>query len=142
MTPLQAAMVAAAVANDGTLMRPYLVDSVQAPDLSVIDQTEPDELSEPISADVADQLTEMMTSVVEKGSGRRAAISGVQVAGKTGTAENAGPDHNWFIGFAPADDPTIAVAVFVANGGGTGGDTSAPIAKQVIQAHLDAPGAG
>ena len=141
MTPMQAAMIAAAVANDGTLMRPYLIDSVQAPDLSVIDQTEPDELGEPISSDVADQLTEMMTSVVDNGSGRRARVNGVQVAGKTGTAQNSGPDHNWFIGFAPADDPTIAVAVFVANGGGTGGDTSAPIAKQVIEAHLGATGA-
>ena len=71
----------------------------------------------------------MMVSVVEKGSGRRARIDGVRVAGKTGTAQVGGgaADHNWFIGFAPADDPKIAVAVFVANGG-TGGDVSAPIA--------------
>src|SRR3712207_8696869 len=69
----------------------------------------------------------MMVSVVENGSGRRARIPGVTVAGKTGTAENAGPDHNWFIGFAPADDPQIAVAVFVANGGGAGGGGSAPL---------------
>jgi peptidoglycan glycosyltransferase len=137
VTPMQAAMIAAAVANDGTLMKPYLVDSIQAPDLSVIDQTDPEEMSEPVSPEVADQLTEMMTSVVENGSGRRAQINGVQVAGKTGTAENAGPDHNWFIGFAPAEDPQIAVAVFVRNGGGTGGDISAPIARQVIEAHLD-----
>jgi penicillin-binding protein A len=142
VTPMQAAMIASAVANDGTLMKPYLVDSIQAPDLTVVDQTDPEEMSSPISADVADQLTRMMTSVVDNGSGRRAKISGVQVAGKTGTAENAGPDHNWFIGFAPADDPQIAVAVFVRNGGGTGGDISAPIAKSVIQAHLDAQGAG
>ena len=140
LTPLQAAMIASAVANDGTLMSPYLVDQVRAPDLSVIDQTDPEELSEPVSADVADQLTEMMTSVVENGSGRRARIPGVTVAGKTGTAENAGPDHNWFIGFAPADDPQIAVAVFVANGGGTGGDVSAPIARDVMQAYLDGQG--
>lgn len=140
LTPLQAAMIASAVANDGTLMSPYLVDQVRAPDLSVIDQTDPDELSEPVSAEVADQLTEMMVSVVEDGSGRRAQISGVQVAGKTGTAENAGPDHNWFIGFAPADDPQIAVAVFVANGGGTGGDVSAPIAGDVMQAYLEGQG--
>jgi peptidoglycan glycosyltransferase len=140
LTPLQAAMIASAVANDGTLMSPYLVDQVRAPDLSVIDQTDPEELSEPVSADVADQLTEMMTSVVENGSGRRARIPGVTVAGKTGTAENAGPDHNWFIGFAPADDPQIAVAVFVANGGGTGGDVSAPIARDVLQAYLDGQG--
>jgi penicillin-binding protein A len=140
LTPLQAAMIASAVANDGTLMSPYLVDQVRAPDLSVIDQTDPEKLSEPVSADVADQLTEMMTSVVENGSGRRARIPGITVAGKTGTAENAGPDHNWFIGFAPADDPQIAVAVFVANGGGTGGDVSAPIARDVMQAYLDGQG--
>jgi peptidoglycan glycosyltransferase len=137
MTPMQAAMVAAAVANDGTLMKPYLVDQLLAPDLTVIDETDPEVFGEPISTDVADQLTGMMTSVVANGSGRNARINGVQVAGKTGTAENEGPDHNWFTGFAPADEPAIAVAVFVRNGGGTGGDTSAPIARQVIQAYLD-----
>jgi penicillin-binding protein A len=121
-------------------MSPYLVDQVRAPDLSVIDQTDPDELSEPVSTEVAEGLTDMMTSVVQNGSGRRAQIPGVTVAGKTGTAENAGPDHNWFIGFAPADDPQIAVAVFVANGGGTGGDISAPIARDVMQAHLEGEG--
>jgi peptidoglycan glycosyltransferase len=142
LTPLQAAMIAAAVANDGSLMKPYLVDHVTAPDLSVIDRTEPEELSEPVSADVAGQLTEMMTSVVENGSGKRAQIAGVQVAGKTGTAQNAADadDHNWFIGFAPADDPTIAVAVFVRNGGRTGGDISAPIARSVIEAYLAGQG--
>lgn len=142
MTPLQAAMVAAAVANDGTLMRPYLVDQVRAPDLSVLDETDPEEFSEPISPDVANQLTEMMLSVVDNGSGRAAQLPGVQVAGKTGTAQvrEDVPDHNWFIGFAPADDPKIAVAVFVANGGGTGGDVSAPIARQVLQAYLEGQG--
>ncbi len=142
MTPLQAAMVAAAVANDGTLMRPYLVDQVRAPDLSVLDQTDPDVFSEPVSADIANQLTEMMVSVVDNGSGRAAQIPGVQVAGKTGTAQvrEDVPDHNWFIGFAPADNPQIAVAVFVANGGGTGGDVSAPIAQRVLQAYLEGQG--
>ncbi|MGY1753935.1 peptidoglycan D,D-transpeptidase FtsI family protein [Blastococcus sp. SYSU D01042] len=137
MTPMQAAMVAAAVANDGTLMKPYLVDQLLAPDLTVIDETDPEEMSQPVSEQTASALTEMMSSVVANGSGRAARINGVQVAGKTGTAENAGPDHNWFIGFAPADEPRIAVAVFVRNGGGTGGDTSAPIARQVMQAYLD-----
>jgi peptidoglycan glycosyltransferase len=142
MTPLQAAMVAAAVANDGTLMTPYLVDQLRAPDLTVIEQSDPEEFSEPISPEVADQLTEMMVSVVDNGSGRAARISGIDVAGKTGTAQVAEdvPDHNWFIGFAPADDPQIAVAVFVANGGGTGGDVSAPIARQVMQAYLEGDG--
>ncbi|MCZ2810883.1 penicillin-binding protein 2 [Modestobacter sp. VKM Ac-2979] len=140
LTPMQGAMIAAAVANDGDLMKPYLVESIQAPDLSVLDQTEPEQLSEPFSEEVADQLTAMMTNVVDEGTGRRAQISGIEVAGKTGTAENAGPDHNWFIGFAPADDPSIAVAVFIRNGGGTGGDVSAPIARAVIEAHLQGGG--
>jgi peptidoglycan glycosyltransferase len=144
MTPLQAAMVAAAVANDGSLMKPYLVDQVRAPDLTVIDRTDPEQLSEPISADIANQLTTMMMSVVEKGSGKAAQLPGVQVAGKTGTAQVGGdaPDHNWFIGFAPADDPKIAVAVFIKNGGGTGGGIAAPIAHDVLQAYLDGQGNG
>jgi peptidoglycan glycosyltransferase len=138
MTPLQAAMVAAAVANDGRLMKPYLVDQLRAPDLTVIDQTDPEELSRPVSEEIAAQLTEMMTSVVARGSGRAARLPGMEVAGKTGTAQTPdAPDHNWFIGFAPADDPKIAVAVFVRNGGGTGGDVSAPIARDVLQAYLD-----
>ncbi len=142
MTPLQAAMVAAAVANDGTLMTPYLIDQVRAPDLTVIDQADPETLSEPVTAEVADQLQEMMESVVAEGSGRAARVPGVAVAGKTGTAQVAEgvADHNWFVGFAPADDPQIAVAVFVANGGGTGGDVSAPIAGDVMQAYLEGQG--
>jgi peptidoglycan glycosyltransferase len=140
LTPMQAAMIAAAVANDGTLMKPYMVSQVQAPDLTVIDKTDPQEMSRPISKDVAGQLTEMMTNVVANGTGKRARIDGVQVAGKTGTAENAGNDHSWFIGFAPADNPKIAVAVFVRNGGRTGGDVSAPIARSVMQAYLDGHG--
>ncbi len=142
MTPLQAAMVAAAVGNDGTLMTPYLIDQVRAPDLTVIDRADPEELSAPVTPEVADQLQAMMESVVANGSGRAARIPGVAVAGKTGTAQVSGdvPDHNWFVGFAPADDPQIAVAVFVANGGGTGGDVSAPIAGDVMQAYLDGQG--
>jgi peptidoglycan glycosyltransferase len=152
LTAMQAAMISAAIANDGTLMKPYLVDSIQAPDLTVIDQTDTEELGQPVSADVAGELTQMMTSVVENpnGTGRKARIDGVQVAGKTGTAEvgtsgDDKPPHTWFTGFAPADDPQIAVAVFIKNGGrsgteGTGGDISAPIAKQVMQAYLDARG--
>ncbi len=142
MTPFQAAMVAAAVANDGSIMAPYLVDQVRAPDLTVLDRTQPEEFRRATSAEVAAQLTDMMVSVVERGSGRRARIDGVRVAGKTGTAQVGGDaaDHNWFIGFAPADDPKIAVAVFVANRGGIGGDVSAPIASDVIQAHLEGQG--
>jgi penicillin-binding protein A len=140
LTPMQGAMIAAAVANKGLLMKPYLVDQVQAPDLTVVDQTDPKELSQAVSPEVAAQLTEMMTSVVDHGTGRRAQIAGVQVAGKTGTAENAANDHSWFIGFAPADHPKIAVAVFIRNGGKTGGDISAPIARQVMEAYLNGQG--
>ncbi|RBY92298.1 penicillin-binding protein 2 [Blastococcus sp. TBT05-19] len=142
MTVLQAAMVAATVANDGVQMKPYLVDQLLAPDLTVIDDTDPEELREPVSAEVADKLTEMMVSVVARGSGRAARIQGMDVAGKTGTAQvrEGVPDHNWFMGFAPADDPQIAVAVFVANGGGTGGDVSAPIAGRVMQAYFEGQG--
>jgi peptidoglycan glycosyltransferase len=149
MTPMQAAMVAAAVANDGTLMKPYLVDQVRAPDLTVVDQTKPAVLGKPVTPDVAGELKTMMTSVVEKGTGKKARITGVTVAGKTGTAEvgDGVNPHTWFVGFADAGGKQIAVAVFVKNGGqsgtegtGTGGDISAPIAKQVMQAYLQGQG--
>jgi peptidoglycan glycosyltransferase len=149
MTPMQAAMVAAAVANDGRLMKPYLVDQVRAPDLTVVDQTEPEEMGRPVSADVAAELQQMMVSVVEKGTGRKARIDGVTVGGKTGTAEvgDGVQPHTWFVGFASQGDRQIAIAVFVKNGGqsgtegtGTGGDISAPIARQVVQAYLEGQG--
>ncbi len=141
LTPMQAAMIASCIANDGQLMTPYLVSELQGPDLSTVDQTDPEVFSEPISADVANDLTTMMISVVDNGSGRRAQIEGVEVAGKTGTAEVADGvrPHTWFIGFAPADDPQVAVAVFVANGGSseseaTGGEISAPIGRAIMEA--------
>jgi peptidoglycan glycosyltransferase len=149
ITPLQGAMIAAAVANDGTLMQPYLVDQVRAPDLTVIDQTDPEEKSKPISADVAGELKQMMVSVVEHGTGRKARISGVTVGGKTGTAEvgDGQNPHTWFVGFAGEGDRQIAIAVFIKNGGqsgtegtGTGGDISAPIAQQVMSAYLGEQG--
>jgi peptidoglycan glycosyltransferase len=140
-TPLQMAMVAAAIANDGRLMRPYVVAQTLAPDLSVLDQTEPKEQSRPVSAATANALTQMMVAVVQGGTGTRAQIPGVTVAGKTGTAQNAGPAHAWFVGFAPAEAPRIAIAVIVENGGGggdnaTGGRVAAPIAQQVMAAAL------
>ena len=144
VTPLQMAMVAAGVANDGAVMRPYLVESVIGSDLSVIESAEPTELSQAVSPDVAATLTDMMTAVVDEGTGRNAQISGIQVAGKTGTAEHGEGRraHAWFISFAPADDPQIAVAVVVEDGGtsGTvtgGGAVAAPIARQMMQARLN-----
>jgi peptidoglycan glycosyltransferase len=136
-TPLQMAMVAAGVANSGEVMRPYSVATVRDSDLSVVTQTSPESYSQAVSASTAEDLTEMMTLVTGPGgSGTNAAISGMQVAGKTGTAET-GPDsptHNWFIGFAPADDPQIAVAVVVEFGGSSGGEIAAPIARQMMEA--------
>jgi peptidoglycan glycosyltransferase len=123
-------------------MKPYLVDQVRAPDLSVIDQADPSVMSRPVTGQVAGELTQMMTSVVANGTGKKARIPGIQVAGKTGTAQTdpENNDNSWFVGFAPADHPKIAVAVFVKNGGRTGGDISAPIAKQVMQAYLQGQG--
>ncbi len=143
VTPLQMAMVAAGVGNDGVVMRPYLVQSVIGSDLSVIESTDPSELSQAVSSDVAAQLQRMMVEVVENGSGERAAISGVSVAGKTGTAQHGEgrKAHAWFISFAPADDPQIAVAVIAEDGGvagneAGGGRVAAPVAKAMMEARL------
>ncbi|MBO1751205.1 penicillin-binding protein 2 [Actinotalea sp. BY-33] len=144
VTPLQVAMVSAAIANGGTQMSPYLVDSVRSQDLDVVTETSPSELGQPISPETAAALQEMMLGVVADGTGRAAQIPGVQVAGKTGTAETSSdvPPHAWFTSFAPADDPQIAVAVIVENGGtlgseATGGAVAAPIARAVMQAVLE-----
>ncbi len=143
VTPMQMAMVAAAVANDGAVMQPYLVQSVIGSDLSVIESTEPTELSQAVTPAVAASLTDMMTAVVEQGTGTRAQIPGVAVAGKTGTAEHGTGRraHAWFIAFAPAEDPQIAVAVVVEDGGTAGSETgggavAAPIARAMIEARL------
>ena len=115
---------------------PYVVDTVRDSDLSVVTQTSPESYSQAISASTAEELTEMMTLVTQQGgSGTNAAIPGMEVAGKTGTAET-GTDltHNWFIGFAPADDPQIAVAVVIEFGGGSGNELAAPIARQMMEA--------
>ncbi|RKS06515.1 cell elongation-specific peptidoglycan D,D-transpeptidase [Nocardiopsis sp. Huas11] len=136
-TPLQMAMVASGIANRGEVMRPYLVDTVRDADMSVVTQTSPESYSQAVEPSTADMLTDMMVLVTTppEGSGLNGAIDGVEVAGKTGTAEN-GTDrtHNWFIGFAPADDPEIAVAVVIEFGGGSGGELAAPIARQMMEA--------
>ena len=143
-TPLQMAMVAAGVANRGTVMRPYLVQSVIGSDLAVIESTDAQELSQAVTPEVAAQLNRMMVAVVEDGSGRRAQIEGVEVAGKTGTAQHGEgrKAHAWFISFAPAADPEIAVAVIAEDGGvagseAGGGAVAAPIAKLMMEARLD-----
>lgn len=143
VTPLQMAMVSAAIANRGIVMRPYLVETVLGNDLSVIDQAPTQQLSEAISPEVASQLSLMMQRVVESGTGQPAQIPGVAVAGKTGTAEVGGDQrgHAWFTAFAPAGDPQVAVAVVVENQGDNqsvagGGRVAGPIAKAIMEAVL------
>ena len=143
VTPLQMAMVAAGIANKGLVMKPYLVREVQAPDLSRLDLAEPEVYKRAVDSRAAAELTTMMQLVVAEGSGVRAQIPGLSVAGKTGTAQHAPgrPPHAWFIGFAPAEDPRVAVAVVIEDGGSlgseaTGGALSAPIARDVMRAVL------
>jgi penicillin-binding protein A len=141
-TPLQMAMVSAGVANDGVVMTPYLVAEERAPDLSALSITEPEPLSRAVSSEVAGELREMMVTVVSNGTGGSAAIPGVSVGGKTGTAQDGNrPPHVWFMAFAPAEDPQVAVAVIVENGGrlgdaATGGAVAGPIAREVMEAVL------
>ena len=135
-------MVAAGLANDGVVMNPRMVDAVIGNDLSVVRSYESTEFARATDKAVADAVTAAMVASVNTGAAQGARIDGVDVAGKTGTAENgSNPYTLWFTGFAPADDPAVAVAVVVENGGGKGqsgsGDTiAAPIAKKVIEAVL------
>jgi penicillin-binding protein A len=143
-TPLQMAQVVATIANNGQGMRPYLVDEVRAPDLSVLEKTGPEEMPErAMSAQSASALTQMMVEVVDQGTGTTAQIPGIKVAGKTGTAQSAAdrPPYAWFVSFAPADDPQVAVAVLVEDAGVardtiSGSGLAAPIAKRVMEAVL------
>jgi peptidoglycan glycosyltransferase len=150
ITPLQGAMISAAVANHGVLMKPYLVAEEQAPNLATLSHTDPVKQSNVLSSDQAQQLSTMMVNVVDNGTGTAAQIPGIKVAGKTGTADNGpqrtdgsylNPPHAWFSGFAPADNPRIAVAVIIENGGvagneTTGGLAAAPVAQAVMKAYL------
>ena len=144
VTPLQVAMVSAAIANKGIVMSPYLVKDTRNSDLEIIEQTQPEQLSQAVTPDVAAALTRMMIAVVQSGTGTPAQISGIQVAGKTGTAQHkrGSAPHAWFTAFAPADNPTIAVAVVVEDGGNVGseafgGKVAGPIARQVIEAAMN-----
>lgn len=135
-TPLQMAQVAAAVANDGKLMKPHIGTRVIDRDGRTVDTIEPEVQSEVMKPSTAAAVTDMMVGVVQNGTGTNAQIPGVQVAGKTGTAETEfGKKVNdvWFIGFAPADNPRVAVAVTVKGVVGFGGDLAAPIAKEIME---------
>ncbi|MFH8657631.1 peptidoglycan D,D-transpeptidase FtsI family protein [Streptomyces afghaniensis] len=147
-TPLQMAMVASAVANNGTLMKPYMVDELQAPNVDTIEKTEPEEMSKPMSAENAQILQSMMETVVEKGTGSNAKIPGVKVGGKTGTAQhgvdNSENPYAWFISYAKGDDGSspVAVAVVIEDDKAvrddiSGGGLAAPIARNVMEAVID-----
>lgn len=137
---LHMALVAGAIGNGGTMMRPRLAREIRDPSGRVLRSFDPEVYGSAMSAENAATLTDMMETVVADGTGTAAQVPGIQVAGKTGTAEvEGGAPHAWFVSFAPADDPQIAVAVVVLNGGdlgseATGGALSAPIARAVIQA--------
>jgi len=135
-TPMQMAMVAAAVANKGHLMQPFLVSKIRDYQGRIIDKKQPKELAVVAGGPAVREVRNLMLKVVETGTGKGAKVAGVQVAGKTGTAEVKGKEpHAWFIAFAPASKPKIAVAVIVENGG-TGGARAAPIAAEVIKEAL------
>jgi peptidoglycan glycosyltransferase len=147
-TPLQMAMVASAVANNGTLMKPYMVDELQAPNVDTIEKTEPEEMSKPMSAENAQILQSMMETVVDKGTGTNAKIPGVKVGGKTGTAQhgvdNSENPYAWFISYAKGDDGSspVAVAVVIEDDNAvrddiSGGGLAAPIARNVMEAVID-----
>jgi len=140
--PMQMALVGAAIANRGVEMVRHVVKEIRDADVRVVKEIAPSEFGRPISAKTAAELTGMMINVVDAGTGTAAQIPGVQVAGKTGTAETpSGMPHAWFVSFAPAQNPRIVVAVVVLNGGdlgsdATGGAVAAPTAKAVIEAAL------
>jgi penicillin-binding protein A len=141
VTPLQMAMVAAAVANGGKLMVPHMTARVVNSDGVSVKTISPSVYNQVMKSSTAQELTQMMRKVVEEGTGQAAQLGGISVAGKTGTAQigaqGSGLTQPWFIGFAPVEDPKIAVAVTVDQSqGGFGGTVAAPIAKNVIQTLL------
>jgi peptidoglycan glycosyltransferase len=141
--PVQMAQVAAAVANGGRLMRPQLTDRIVRKDGRVAERIEPDLQSTVMKPETAEQLTAMMSRVVEEGTGTAAALAGITVAGKTGTAEvgaNREFTQPWFIAFAPVEDPQMAIAVTLERTTGQGGTVAAPIAKTVLEALLGGGG--
>jgi peptidoglycan glycosyltransferase len=138
VTPIQMAEVVGTVANHGLRMRPTLVDRVVSPGGSTVTTTHPEEVQRVMSPTTANELRDMMRRVVEEGTGTAANVGGLSVAGKTGTAETgvSGLNTAWFIAFAPADNPKIAIAVTIEHTPEFGGTVAAPIAASVIKAYL------
>ncbi len=138
VNPLQMALVAAAIANNGVIMRPHLLARVQDPREGVLLQTVPRPWLTAVSPEVAGIIKEAMVAVVREGTGKEAALPDITVAGKTGSAQNPkGDTHAWFVGFAPAERPSVVVVVIIENGG-AGGAVAAPVAREMIRAVLTA----
>lgn len=136
-TPLNMALVASAIANDGLMMKPIIVKEVISPEGKSIKSNNPNTIGKVCEAEEAGIIKDMMIEVVKSGTGTNAAIKNTVVAGKTGTAQNdMGKEHAWFIGFAPAENPKVAVAVILENAGTTGGKSAAPIARDLLNAGL------
>ncbi len=137
VTPLQMALVAAAVANKGRVMTPTLVDKIQGSEGFTVQSGQSRLLWTVVPENVSDTLRELMVFAVASGTGKEASVPGIRVAGKTGSAENPhGPPHAWFIGFAPADKPEVAVAVIIENGG-AGGREAAPVAREIMKTVIE-----
>lgn len=142
VTPLHMAMLASSIGNNGVMMKPILVSRVVDPKGKEIKKWNTESLGNTFTPDATKKVKNMMVKVVKEGTGKSAAVKGITVAGKTGTAENeqtingAKKEHAWFIGFAPAENPKIAVAVIVEYSGGSGGSVSAPIAGKIMQEYL------
>lgn len=137
MTPLQVAMMGSAVANKGKIMKPYVVDSILTSSDFTLTSAKPQVLYQPLSADCADYIGTLMQGVVQNGTGKNAKISGVNVAAKTGTAENeTNKDHAWIVSYAPAENPKIVVAVILEYDGGSGGSNAGPIARDIMRRYL------
>ncbi|MFJ5862258.1 peptidoglycan D,D-transpeptidase FtsI family protein [Pseudarthrobacter sp. NPDC092439] len=138
-TPLQVALMTAAIANDGVQMQPNLVKALRAPDLRIIEEPQPQQLRTSTTPEIAGQITEWMASAVSEGIARGAAVPGVQVAGKTGTAElGNGTNNSWFTGFAPANDPQVVVTIVMEGVDiTTGAQLTSPNAKRIFEAVLN-----
>lgn len=133
MTPLNMALVASAIGNGGNMVKPILVKEIISPEGNIVENYNTEIISNVTNGIVADELKNMMVDVVNRGTGTNASIKNMKVAGKTGTAENSsGKTHAWFIGFAPADNPKVAISVVLEEEGSTGGKSAAPIARKLM----------
>lgn len=133
VTPLNMAMVAASIGNEGKMVKPILVKEINSPEGNLLDLKDTETISQVTDPLIANQVKNMMVEVVNRGTGTNAIIENIKVAGKTGTAENpTGKSHSWFIGFAPANEPKVAISVVLESEGAGGGKAAAPIARQLM----------